>query len=73
MSENRTNEKRLTDLESSLMHLQNYFEALNEVVLDHANRIEQMAKAMQRMADRLQAVSETEPERDAEDEIPPHY
>ena len=73
MSENRTNEKRLTDLESSLMHLQNDFETLNEVVLDHANRIEQMAKAMQRMADRLQAVSETEPERDAEDEIPPHY
>lgn len=73
MSENRTDEKRLTDLESSLMHLQNDFETLNEVVLDHANRIEQMAKAMQRMADRLQAVSETEPERDAEDEIPPHY
>jgi len=64
---------RLTELELSLMHLQNDFESLNEVVLDNARRIDSMSKLIQKLTDRLEASEDPEPTRNAEDEIPPHY
>ena len=67
------NAKRLTNLETSMMHLQNDFETLNEVVLDNARRLERMANTIKALSDRLQAASAPTPQREAEDEVPPHY
>lgn len=73
MDESEKNSLRLTKLETSMMHLQNDYDSLNEVVLANARRIEQMAKTIQALADRLQAASEPSSQRDIEDEVPPHY
>ena len=73
MEEKEKNAVRLTDMETSMMHLQNDYDSLNEVVLENARRIEQMAKAIQRLTDRLQAATEPQSDREAEDEVPPHY
>ncbi len=73
MAENEKNAKRLTALETSLMHLQNDFDSLNDAVLKNAQRLDLMAKSIQVLSDRLRAASEPVSERSAEDEIPPHY
>ncbi len=56
-----------------MMHLQNDYESLNEVVLENVHRLEKMRLIIERLESRLQANSEAEPERKAEDEVPPHY
>lgn len=66
-------ESRVTELESALMHFQNDYDALNEVVLDMANRIERMSLTIQQLTRRLENASEVAPPRNLEDEKPPHY
>ncbi|MCP4095089.1 MAG: SlyX family protein [Planctomycetaceae bacterium] len=56
-----------------MMHLQNDYESLNEVVLENVQRLEKMRLIIERLESRLRASSESEPERKAEDEVPPHY
>ena len=73
MDENEKNAQRLTELESSMMHLQNDYDSLNEVVLENARRLEQVLKTIQGLTDRLKVISEPQSERSAEDEVPPHY
>ena len=73
MDDREKNAQRLTKLETSMMHLQNDFDSLNAVVLENARRLERMANTIQTLSDRLQAAIEPTSERDAEDEIPPHY
>lgn len=73
MDEIEKSEQRLTNLETSMMHLQNDFDSLNDVVLENARRLERMANTIQTLSDRLQAATEPTSGRDAEDEIPPHY
>ncbi|MDA7918486.1 SlyX family protein [Mariniblastus sp.] len=73
MDQSERNRKRITELESSMMHLQNDYESLNEVVLENVQRLEKMRLIIERLESRLRASSESEPERKAEDEVPPHY
>ena len=73
MNQNERNAKRITELESSLMHLQNDYDSLNEVVLDQAKRLDQLTGAFDRLSERLDAATPTAPPRKAEDEVPPHY
>lgn len=73
MDQSERDRKRITELESSMMHLQNDYESLNEVVLENVHRLEKMRLIIERLESRLQANSEGEPERKAEDEVPPHY
>lgn len=73
MDENEKNTSRLTKVETTVMHLQNDYEALNEVVLENVRRIEQMAKTIQHLTNRLNSSVEPETERVADDEVPPHY
>ena len=73
MDEMEKDAKRLTNLETLMMHLQNDFETLNEVVLENVRRLERMANTIQALSDRLQAASEPTSHAEAEDEIPPHY
>ena len=66
--------ERVTGLESTLMHLQNDYDALNEVVLENANRLEKMSSMIQQLTARLESVSSNDvAPRKIEDEKPPHY
>ena len=65
--------ERVTGLESTLMHLQNDYDALNEVVLENANRLEKMSSLIQQLTARLEAASTDTAPRKLEDEKPPHY
>jgi uncharacterized coiled-coil protein SlyX len=73
MDETQKNSARLTNLESSLMHLQNDFDALNEVVLDQSRRLDQLTKMIERLTERFEQAAASESPRRAEDEKPPHY
>lgn len=73
MNQVERDRKRITELESSMMHLQNDYESLNEVVLENVQRLEKMRLIVERLESRLRAGSESESERKAEDEVPPHY
>lgn len=55
------------------MHLQNDFESLNEVVLENGRRLDDLQSLLQRLTDKFDAKQADEPERDPEDEKPPHY
>ena len=67
------NSQRLTDLETTLMHLQSDYDSLNEVVLDNAKRLGKITAMLQRLTERFEASSEPAQPRNAEDEKPPHY
>ena len=73
MDQSERDRKRITELESSMMHLQNDYDSLNEVVLENVQRLENMRLIIERLESRLRASSGSEPERKAEDEVPPHY
>lgn len=73
MDENKRTAQRLTDLESTVMHLQNDFESLNAAVLGNAQRLDRLSALLERLTDRVNSKSETETPRNPEDEKPPHY
>ena len=73
MDQSEKDRKRITELESSMMHLQNDYESLNEVVLENAQRLGKMRIVIERLESRLRVSSESDSERKAEDEVPPHY
>jgi len=66
--------KRLTALESSMMHLQNDYDSLNEAVLENTRRLEKLVVMLERLTQRVDAASaDGSTPRNAEDEKPPHY
>jgi uncharacterized coiled-coil protein SlyX len=73
MSNSSTDEDRLQNLELSLMHLQKDYDQLNEVVIDLANRHEQLQKSFVKLTAQLEHAQQAETPRDAESEKPPHY
>jgi|TARA_B110000495_G_scaffold126125_1_gene109734 uncharacterized coiled-coil protein SlyX len=73
MDQSEKDRKRITELETSMMHLQNDYESLNEVVLENAQRLGKMRIVIERLESRLRVSSESDSERKAEDEVPPHY
>jgi SlyX protein len=73
MDDAEKNTKRVTDVESSLMHLQSDFDSLNEIVLDNVRRLDKLTALVQRVTDRLDSAGDDEAPRDPEDEKPPHY
>ena len=54
MDQSERDRKRITELESSMMHLQNDYESLNEVVLENVQRLEKMRLIIERLESRLQ-------------------
>jgi len=73
MNQTDKNTTRLIEMETSLMHLQNDFDSINEVVLDQARRIGQLNSMLERLTERFDAAVASESPRTAEDEKPPHY
>jgi uncharacterized coiled-coil protein SlyX len=67
------NSKRLTELETNVMHLQSDFEALNSVVLENTRRLEEMRVMIERLLVQVKSKDETARPRNLEDEKPPHY
>lgn len=65
--------QRITELESTLMHLQNDYDSLNEVVLENANRLEKMSAMIQQLTARIETAAGDPAPRKLEDEKPPHY
>ncbi|MEM7783964.1 MAG: SlyX family protein [Planctomycetota bacterium] len=64
---------RVTQLETSYMHLQNDFESINEVVLENSRRLQELAAMVSRLNDRLEEAQSDSQLRRPEDEKPPHY
>ena len=73
MDPSQKNSERITNLETALTHLQNDFESLNEDVLANGRRLDDMHALLQRLTDKFEAQQTDEPERDPEEEKPPHY
>jgi uncharacterized coiled-coil protein SlyX len=69
----KADEQRLQKLELSLMHLQNDYDQLNQVVIDQANRLEQLKRSVAKLTDQLERAKEPAEARNAEEEKPPHY
>lgn len=73
MTNEDLNAKRLTNLETSLMHLQSDYDSLNEVVLENSKRLQEMTDLLVRLTEKLESAKTPEPPRKPEDEKPPHY
>ena len=66
-------EKRLTNLEMSIAHLQHDLETLDKAVLDNTEKLDQVFAMLKRMNERVENSGGDETPRKAEDEKPPHY
>ena len=55
------------------MHLQNDFDAINEVVLSNSRRLDELHSLIERLTDKFEAHRGESEERNLEDEKPPHY
>ncbi len=66
-------EKRLTDLEMSIAHLQHDFETLDKAVLDNTEKLDQVFAMLKRINQQSKNSGGDEPPRKPEDEKPPHY
>ena len=73
MNPNENDLNRITNLENAIMHLQNDFESLNEVVLANSRRLDRLDGLLQRLSDKFAAQQADSNDRDLEDEKPPHY
>lgn len=66
-------EKRLTDLEMSIAHLQHDLETLDKAVLDNTEKLDRVFTMLKRMNERFESSGGDESPRKPEDEKPPHY
>jgi SlyX protein len=64
---------RIMELELQLMHLQNDFESLNEVVLAQHRQLDECQRNIDRLHRKLESGSGEPEDRNLEDEKPPHY
>ncbi len=72
---NETDANRLTKLELALMHLQNDYDSLNEMVLKNGSRLDEVHGMLQRLTVKFESQQHSieSQARKAEDEKPPHY
>jgi len=66
-------EKRATDLEMSIAHLQHDLETLEKAVLDNTEKLDKVLAALNRLTEKVSTAAETPEQRNLEDEKPPHY
>ena len=66
-------EKRLTNLEMSIAHLQHDLETLDKAVLDNTEKLDQVFAMLKRLNEQSKNSGGDEQPRKAEDEKPPHY
>lgn len=68
----RSDETRLTNLESTIMHLQHDVESLSETLLLHQKTMGELQKALDKLSSTIENLDGDEA-RDPQDERPPHY
>lgn len=66
-------EKRATDLEMSVAHLQHDLEMLGKAVLDNTEKLDQVLATLNRLTEKVSSSAEPAEQRNLEDEKPPHY
>lgn len=66
-------EKRATDIEMSVAHLQHDLETLEKAVLDNTEKLDQVLAAVKRLTEKVSTASDSPEQRSLEDEKPPHY
>ena len=66
-------EKRATDLEMSVAHLQHDLETIEKAVLDNTEKLDKVLSAIARLTQKVSTTGEPAEERNLEDEKPPHY
>ncbi|MZR62997.1 SlyX family protein [Alcanivorax sp. DP30] len=66
-------DERLIDIETKLAYQEDLIEALNKVVSDQQQKIDELEKACRKMVDRLVDLSEAFESAQIEDAPPPHY
>ena len=67
------NDKRLHAMEERLTFQQRVIDELNDVVLHHEHRLEQLSREVARFAASLQRLADSAPGEDLPHEKPPHY
>ena len=67
------NDERLHAMEERLTFQQRVIDELNEVVLHHEHRLEQLSREVARFAASLQRLADSSPGEDLPHEKPPHY
>lgn len=66
-------EKRATNLEMSVAHLQHDLEMLEKAVLDNTEKLDRVLTAVKRLTEKVSTASDSPQQRSLEDEKPPHY
>ncbi len=66
-------EKRITNLEMSIAHLQHDLETLDKAVLDNTQKLDQVFAMLKRINERIDDSGDSAAPRKPEDEKPPHY
>jgi len=66
-------EKRATNLEMSVAHLQHDLETLEKAVLDNTEKLDKVLTALNRLTEKISTAAEPAEQRNLEDEKPPHY
>ena len=66
-------EKRVTNLEMSVAHLQHDLETLEKAVLDNTEKLDRVLTAINRLTEKVSTASEPPEQRSLEDQKPPHY
>ena len=64
---------RIEQLEVRIAYQDRVIEELNATVTDQWKQIDQLAKQIARMSDRLKSVEDTAPASDGPEPAPPHY
>ncbi|MFK7821889.1 MAG: SlyX family protein [Planctomycetaceae bacterium] len=68
----QTNDQRITNLETAIMHLQHDFEGLSDSLIHQQKTIDELKKTIEKLSATIQSL-DTEEERDPKEERPPHY
>lgn len=66
-------EKRLTNLEMSVAHLQHDLDTLGKAVLDNTEKLDQVFSMFKRINAQMENAVNEQQDRKPEDEKPPHY
>jgi uncharacterized coiled-coil protein SlyX len=68
----RTNDQRLTEMESAIMHLQHDVDSLSETLLHQQKVIDELNKSVEKLTSTIESM-DGEEQRDPQQERPPHY
>ena len=66
-------QNRITNLETQLMHLEHQLDQLNHVILKQQGEIDSVNKTISHLEANFERLEQTPEDRDPSEERPPHY